>query len=58
MTCKDSNPRNPYDVELPQSVIQSFARFLLPEIRKFYESDEGKLEFQKYTAQQKSNRDS
>ena len=37
----DQQPRNPYDVELPQSVIDSFARFLVPEIRKFYESEEG-----------------
>ena len=30
-----------YDVELPQSIIDSFARFLVPEIQKFYASEEG-----------------
>ena len=29
------------DIELPQSIIDSFARFLVPEIRKFYESEDG-----------------
>lgn len=38
-------PRNPYDVELPQSIIESFAQFLVPGIRKFYESEEGKRAF-------------
>ena len=28
-------------VELPQSIIDSFARFLVPEIRKYYESEQG-----------------
>ena len=41
MADKNSNLKNPYDVELPQSVIESFARFLLPEIRKFYAGEEG-----------------
>ena len=31
-----------YDIELPQSIVESYARFLIPEIRKFYESDQGK----------------
>ena len=25
-----------YDIELSQSIIESFARFLVPEIRKYY----------------------
>ena len=45
---KPKNPQNPYDVELPQSIIESFARFLLPEIRKFYASEEGQREFQEW----------
>jgi hypothetical protein len=48
MADKDDNPKNPYDVELPQSVIESFARFLLPEIRKFYASELGQREFQEW----------
>ena len=29
-----------YDIELPQSIIESFARFLVPEIRKYYDSEQ------------------
>lgn len=45
---KPKKSRNPYDVELPQSIIESFARFLVPEIRKFYESEEGKRKFDEW----------
>lgn len=38
--------QNPYNVELPQAVIESFARFLVPEIRKFYESEKGQKAFE------------
>ena len=31
-----------YDIELPQSIVESYARFLIPEMRKFYESEQGK----------------
>ena len=41
-----------YDIELPQSIIDSFARFLVPELRKFYESDEGQKEFEEWKSQQ------
>lgn len=30
------------DIELPQSIVDCFARFLVPEIRKLYASEEGK----------------
>ena len=33
------------DIQLPQEIIESFARFLVPEIRKFYESDTRQQEF-------------
>lgn len=56
MADKESTQRNPYEVELPQSVVESFARFLLPEIRKFYASEEGQREFQEWE-QQHNNRD-
>jgi len=42
---KTEKQQNPYNVELPQSIIESFARFLVPEIRKFYESEQGQKEF-------------
>ena len=42
-----------YDIELPQSIIESFARFLVPEIRKFYESEEGKKTFEDWKKKHK-----
>ena len=38
--------QNPYEIELPQSIIDSFARFLVPEIQKFYASDQGQKELE------------
>ena len=40
--------RKTSDVVLPQTIVDEFARFLVPEIRKFYESEEGKREFAKW----------
>ena len=44
------------DLELPQSIIDSFARFLLPEIRKYYNSEQGQKEFEawKQTSERKN----
>jgi len=39
------------EVELPQSIINEFARFLVPEIRKFYESEQGQREFAEWQKQ-------
>lgn len=49
-----NNPQRPdkYDIELPQSTVDSFARFLVPEIRKYYDSEQGQLEFSEWNAQQ------
>ena len=41
-----------YDIELPQSIIDSFARFLVPEIRKYYDSERGQKEFTEWTIKQ------
>ena len=38
--------QNPYEIELPQSIIDSFARFLVPEIQKLYASEEGRKELE------------
>ena len=35
-------------VELPEEMLTSFAKALAPEIRKFYDSDEGKAYFEKW----------
>ena len=45
----DHSKNQQYDIQLPQEIIESFARFLLPEIRKYYDSEEGQQEFQKWS---------
>lgn len=44
-----------YDIDLPQSIIESFARFLVPEIRKYYDSEQGQQEFTEWEQQTKDN---
>ena len=39
-----------YDIELPPSIIESFARFLVPEIQKYYDSEQGQKEFAEWQA--------
>lgn len=51
---ENSKQDAPYDVELPQSVIESFARFLLPEIRKFYATPEGQQTFREWQEEHKN----
>lgn len=46
MTPKD------YSAEIPQHEIDSLARCLLPEIQKFFESENGKKEFAEWKRQQ------
>jgi len=41
-----------YGTGIPRHEIESLARCILPEIQKFYESDEGKREFEEWKAQQ------
>ena len=38
------------DVALPEELLNSFAKALVPEIRAFYDSDEGKAYFEKWLA--------
>lgn len=45
--------KEPRDIELPQAIIDSLARFLVPEIRKYYESEQGQKEFEKWLEEQK-----
>jgi len=33
------------EIEIPQAIIETFARFLVPEIRKYYDSEQGQREF-------------
>ena len=46
----DEPHTNKYDIELPQSIIDAFARFLVPEIRKYYDSEQGQREFAEWEA--------
>ena len=33
------------EIELPPAIIETFARFLVPEIRKYYDNEQGQREF-------------
>lgn len=46
-----------FDIELPQSIIDSFARHLAMEIRKYYDSEEGQAAYQEWLKQQEDNVD-
>ena len=37
-----------YKIDIPQYEIEAFARIILPEIQKFFQSDAGKREFEKW----------
>jgi len=41
-----------YGTGIPQHEIESLARCLLPEIQKFFENEDGKLEFEEWKAEQ------
>jgi hypothetical protein len=54
---QDNKPQNSSkynELELPQSVIDSFARFLVPEIRKYYESEQRQREFAEWQEKQEA----
>ena len=38
------------NIELPEELLTSFAKALAPEIRKFYDSDEGKAYYERWLA--------
>ena len=42
--------RQKINVALPEELLNSFAKALVPEIRAFYDSDEGKAYFEKWLA--------
>ena len=39
---------NRNEIELSEEILTSFAKFLVPEIRKFYQSEEGKTYYEKW----------
>ena len=42
--------------EIPEYIIEALARMILPEVRKFYESEEGKGYFEKCKAENTPDR--
>ena len=45
------------DIELSQAIIDSLACFLVPEIRKYYESEQGQREFEEWLEKQEREED-
>lgn len=45
---------NDYGTGIPLHEVEALARVLLPEIQKFFESEEGQQEFQEWKAEQNS----
>jgi len=43
---------NDYGTGIPKHEVEALARILLPEIQKFFESEEGQKEFAEWKAQQ------
>ena len=42
---KNQPDKEAHEIELPQAIVETFARFLVPEIRKYYDSEQGQREF-------------
>ena len=56
MTDKKSQSKNQsYEIDLPQPIIDSFARLIAPEIRKYYASEQGQKEFAEWQKAQVGN---
>ena len=49
--------RNKFDIELPQSIIDPFARHLVSEIRAYYDSEEGQAAFEEWLKQREDTED-
>ena len=43
---------NDYGTGIPKHEMEAFARILLPEIQKFFESEDGKRKFEEWKAKQ------
>ena len=53
LVTRDSTDK--FDVELPPAIIDSLARHLVSEIRKYYDSEEGQAAFADWLKQQEKN---
>jgi len=45
-----------YSIEIPKHEIESLARCLLPEIHRYFDSEDGKREFEEWKARQPEDR--
>ena len=40
--------KNKYDVDIPKEVLDAFTRYIIPEIRRFHESEEGQTFYKEW----------
>ena len=45
------------NIELPQSILEEFARFLVPEVRKFCQTEEGLRIYAEFEAEQETKQE-
>lgn len=45
-----TNEQSKREIVLPQEIVESFARFIAPEIQKYYESEQGQKAFKEWEA--------
>ena len=53
---KNQSDKAAHEIELPQAIIETFDRFLVPEIRKYYDSEQGQREFAEWQKQYNGER--
>lgn len=40
--------KSKYDVDIPKEVLDAFARYIIPEIRRFHESEDGQAFYREW----------
>ena len=51
-------PKSKFDIELPQSVVDSYARHLVSEIRRYYAKEENQQELEEHLEKEEKIDDS
>ena len=51
---KNQSDKAAHEIELPQAIIETCRLFLVPEIWKYYDSEQGQREFAEWQEAQKS----
>ena len=54
---ENTKKENDFGTGIPNDVMESLARALLPEIRVFYESEEGKAAFEQWKSERERSTD-